>query len=123
MSFYGNLSSTATRLLKAKGQLFTFTHATGGTSFDPDTGTVTENTEMLERYGIRAQLNPQDDARFAPETLTENRAAKLVIEYADLAVGDEVTLDGDTWTVVGFSPVKPAETGVITKVLIQRVGS
>jgi len=117
MSFYSNLKSVASRILKDKGQNVTFTQETE-TGFNPATGVKTKTTSTFTGYGaafdykrmeIDGELVQKGDIRFLMEATT-------VIPVP----GNTTVIDSIAYRVMAVKITSPAGTAVIYEVQLRR---
>jgi len=117
VSFYSNLKSVASRLLKDKGQNVTFTQETT-TGIDPAAGTKTKTTSTFTGYGaafdykrteIDGELIQKGDIRFLMEATT-------VIPVP----GNTTVIDSITYRVMAVKITSPAGINVVYEVQLRR---
>lgn len=110
MTFYANLAATATRLLTLYGQNITWSQTTGGT-YNPATGeTSGATTTNYSGYGALLDFNTM--MIDGDQILATDK--RLLLQSGDIAaIGNSITVDGTTYTVVKKKEINPAGTVVM----------
>ena len=113
--FYTSISSTAKALVDKFGKNITLKHETGGV-FDPVTGT--ESGVTVQQQTVKAVVLPASggkvialDIRYNLGTLVYRRLGYFLISGQDLTFeplpDDQAVIEGETWTVLGVTPLNP----------------
>lgn len=115
--FYSNLQKTASRLLKSKGQLLTFTR-TVEVSFNPVTGVKTTGDFTFTAYGavFDYKVNEIDGE------LIQRGDIRLIVEKTNNSplIGDIVKIDKVAQRVMNVTETSPAGTVVKYDVQMRR---
>lgn len=114
MSFYNNLKTTASTLLKDKGQLVVFSREVQS-AFNPTTGVITSSTTTFSGYGAAFNYSRNE----INNTIIENGDIKLTVEAMSTApiIGDSVTIDAIAYRVMNVQPLSPS--GIVVKYDLQ----
>ena len=116
--FYAVLATVAANLIKAKGQVVTFSRSTGGT-FDPVLGGTTGATTTTFTANAAAfdYANKEIDG-----TIVQAGDVRLIAETTATvpAVDDICTVNSIVYRVMNVSPVSPAGITVINKVQLRK---
>ena len=114
--FYAGLATTATNLIRSKGQLLTFTRSVAA-DFDPTLGKDEYEAETTYTgYGV---MLPYDVLFTAGG---EGSKTKLLLEAISTVPieGDTVVVSGDDFIVDEVTPLSPAGTTVFYNLLLKR---
>lgn len=102
---YAKIATTAARLLNNFGQTVSVTRTTGA-AFDPITGTYTAGTEAV--YSPKGVLRKYPDAVIDGTRIETNDRELILDNTIKPALSDEITLQGEKWTVINVASVDPA---------------
>ena len=113
--FYTSISNTAADLISRFGKDITLQHETGG-AFDPVTGI--ESGTTVQEQTIKAVVLPASggkvqalDIRYNLGSLVIKRLNYFLISGQDLTFepqpDDSAVIEGETWTVLGATPLNP----------------
>lgn len=128
VAFYTRLAETTLRLIRAKGKNVAIKRTLPGTQ-DPVAGTKTpgatvEGTlDVIQKRASSGTIEAFDNR--IPENLRNSKlrallAAAKSADFEPLA-GDEITMDGSKWLVLGSTPLCPAEIALLYQVgLVQK---
>ncbi len=116
MSFYTNLRNTASRIIRDKGTSVTASRETG--EYDPVDGEYVTSTQNFSAHAVLLDYRLSD---FDGQAIVQGDR-RLLIEANtwEPKASDKVTLDGDTWTIVEASPLKPATTTVLYQAQVRK---
>lgn len=118
MNFYTGLQSTATTLLRQKGQAMTL-RRTVPTSSDPVAGTVTPATPV--DFTVRGVLTSYKDTLVDDTTIKRgDRQALIEAGVVEPAKDDRLIITGQTWTILDVDAVNPAGTPLLYKLQVRR---
>lgn len=118
MSFYGDLASTASRLLAQFGSAVTIKRETGD-SIDPVTGAFTAGeTSSLTTNGLTTAITKEDREAFG-EAQGNDRILILDDSQAPQE-GDRVQVGAEDWQIVRIQETNPAGTPLVYRVLIRK---
>lgn len=122
MGVYSAAVKTAIRLIKAKGRRVTVTHIVlGNEDIEPLADTPTDpDTLTSEIYAVILPPNRMTEQAYADQfangTLVRSRVRRFMCANTDadggelafvIADGDQVTIDGFIWTIVGIALLDP----------------
>lgn len=121
--FYTRLQATASRLLKDKGQLVTFTRTTEGT-FDPVTGKRTGTSEStFTADGVLGNYSGKEAGALRAagvEVRMDDRKLLIAAPETPPDLGDKVTVGGTSYTILNIKPVNPAGTAITYELHLRR---
>ena len=105
--FYSILATTATRLLRDKGQSITFTRD-AETSFNPSTGVITPDTATTyAAYGAAFNYSSNE---LANSNIESGDIRLLVEPETEPQIADTCVVDSVTYRVMDVRKQKPAGT-------------
>lgn len=120
MTFYGRMAATADRLLDLYGQQVTFVRTPK--TIDPMDGKVTPGTALTStvpavvlpasKGTIQAFDNRLEDSSLAGKKLRYLKVAAKDMTFEPKSL-DMLILGGQTWQVLGCTPVNPAGTPLV----------
>lgn len=117
MSFYTDLAATARSLLATYGQAITLKRTTGDSN-DPVTGDVTAGTET--EFTPNGVLKPFPDALVDGTRIQASDRELILDDTVAPEMDDEITIDGQDWTIVRIIGTKPAGTALVWRVQVRR---
>lgn len=112
---YTGLQSSAQMLLQKFGQQLTFTRTTKG-NYDPNTGQTSDSTADYTKYGCAFDYS---DAEKADQTIQEGDR-RVLAESHEYKIGDKVSLNSETYRIVGISEIRPAATIVAVNLQVRK---
>lgn len=126
--FYNGLQGTVSRLIREKGQPITVSRTTGDT-YDAPTQTVIPGVTQTQQ--VSALVLPASkgtvqafDVKFERGTLIETNLRSIKASAADFewmpSPGDFVGFGGETWKVIGTTPLSPGGVDMIYSFSVQR---
>jgi hypothetical protein len=116
MSFYGNLATTAGRLLASYGKALTFTRTEAG-AYDPATGTAAETATT---YTLNAVVQTFKTMEIdGQRILATDRRVLTDVGTTTPAVGDTVEIEGKAGRVQEVMPLSPAGTPLTYALLVR----
>lgn len=118
MSFYGDLASTASRLLEQFGSTVTIKRG-AGESIDPVTGSYTAGTTSnLTANGLTVAITRQDREAFGD---VQGNDRLLILDNSQTPQeGDRVQVGAEDWQIVRIQETNPAGTPLVYRVLIRK---
>lgn len=120
MGFYEDMAATALRLLTEKGRATTVTRYTD--TVNGAAGTVSQAVGATSStVSARVPLSSYADVTTLPATLVKSTSAAFIVAASGMTfepqADDVLTVGGVAWRVVEQTPINPAGTPVIYKVL------
>ena len=112
---YAPLQASATAMLKKFGRIYTFTRTNKGT-YSAATGTTTDTTSTFQKYACVFDLSDQDTGGFT--VVAGDR--RMLAEGHTHELGDTVSLDSETFRIVGIRPNKPAGTSLAVNLQLRK---
>lgn len=98
---YSGMASTASSLISRFGQDHTFTRYTD--VFDPDSGA---NVRTSTNYTAKAVKSNFTKMEMNDQTIQKDDI-KLICDVNTYAVGDSVSINSQTYTVLDVNPIEP----------------
>jgi hypothetical protein len=118
---YTAMAETAQRLITENGTPAILRHGVPGV-YDPLTNTSTDSSVdypiNIVLVPINTSTQSHDIDLIGKDVYETGKSTKAVIPAADLptgfvpAIGDNVIILGQTWTIKGLAPIKPAAVAV-----------
>lgn len=125
---YDKTAATAQRLIDKFGRTLVLKQLAPGTGPEHNPGPGVETPYNITAAVLKAKqgtLNAFDN-QLVNGTLIEENLRSLLIAAKGLAVipksTDTVEFDGSTWSILGVTPLKPADVTVIYTASVRRIG-